>query len=53
MLCISILCAAGGQDASFSWDKDSKADLWVIGERPGICQVFIVHIFVSLDHSGI
>ncbi len=53
MLCIDIVCAAGGQDASFSWDKDSKADLWVIRERPGICQALILPIFVSLDHSGI
>ena len=53
MLCIRILCAAGGQDASFSWDKVCKADIWVIGERPGIWQVVILHHFVSLDHSGI
>lgn len=53
MLCIRILCAAWGQGASFWWDKDSKANLWVIGEQSGIWQVLIHHIFVSLDHSGI
>ena len=53
MLCIRILCAGGGQDASFWWDKDCKVKLWVTSEKPGEWQVLMHQKSVSLDHSGI
>ena len=48
MLCIRDPCVAGGQDASVAWDNDSKVDLWVTGEAPGISRSFIFHNFVTL-----
>ena len=38
----------GGLDASVAWDDDSKVDLRVTGEKPGISKSFILHNFVAL-----
>ena len=48
MLCIRIPCAIEGPDASVAWDDDSKVDLWVTGEKPGISRSFISHNLVAL-----
>lgn len=48
MLCIRIPCATGGQDASVACDDDSKVDLWVTAEKPGMSRSFISHNFVAL-----